>query len=354
MMVVAAAHDECPYCGTAIAKSMIAEVTARIRGEEQRRVAAAETQARERYEAPLKDAQEKLAQAGVERAAFDLKLKQAVEAAAASAKKTADEVNAKKLADELSRAREVLKVDFDKQMLKQAADATKEKDELAKKVAELQRKLEAKGTREEGADIDVYEQLRTAFADKGDRVVRMPEDAGGGATIVYEIMYKGSPCAKIMIDGKIRRNFQAPYATKLHDDMVASKADYALLATVAFPKDQHELCEANGVLLVHPARVVTLVTILRRTLVKMFQAKLSSTERDEKKAKLYKFVTSEACRKKLAEPSRIADALLKLDVDEVAAHQRMWEKRGELERKIQAVMSDVLEDIDVILDGTDE
>src|SRR5690606_6781664 len=159
-----------------------------------------------------------------------LKLKQAVEAAAASAKKTADEENAKKFGDELARAREVLKLEHDKQMLKQAAEATKEKDELSKKVAELQRKLDAKGTREEGADIDVYEQLRAAFADKGDRIVRMAEDAGGGATIVYEVVYKGSPCAKIMIDGKIRRNFQAPYATKLYDDMVAAKADYALLA----------------------------------------------------------------------------------------------------------------------------
>ncbi len=353
-MAVAAAHDECPYCGTAIAKTKIAEVTARIRGEEQRRIAATETQAREKYEAPLKDAQAKLVQAGIERAAFELKLKQAIEVAAASAKKTADEENTKKLADEITRARQALKLDFDKQMLKQAADTTKEKDELAKKVAELQRKLDAKGAREEGADIDVYEQLRTAFADKGDRVVRMAEDAGGGATIVYEAMYKGAPCARILIDGKIRRNYQAGYATKLHDDMVSSKADYALLATVAFPKDQHELCEQSGVLLVHPARVVMMVTILRRSLVKMFQTKLSTTEREHKKAKLYTFVTSEACRKKLAEPGRIADALLKLDVDEVAAHQRMWEKRGELERKIQGVMTDVIEDIDAILDGADE
>lgn len=352
-MVVAAAHEECPYCGTAIAKTKVAEVTARIRGEEQRRLAAAENQAREKYEAQLKDAQDKIAQANIERAAFDLKLRQAVDAATATARKAAEEAHAKKLADEIARAREVLKLDHDKQMLKLAADATKEKDELAKKVAELQRKLDAKGAREEGADVDVYELLRAEFADKGDRIVRMAEDAGG-ATVVYEVMYKGAACARILIDGKIRRNYQASYATKLHDEMVSSKADYALLATVAFPKDQHELCEQNGVLLVHPARVVALVTILRRSLVKMFQAKLSTNEREQKVAKLYKFVTSEACRKKLAEPARIAEALLKLDVDEVAWHQRMWDKRGELERKIQSVMTDVLDDIDAIVDGTDE
>lgn len=352
-MVVAAAHEECPYCGTAIAKTKVAEVTARIRGEEQRRLASAETQVREKYDAQLKDAQEKIAQANVERAAFELKLKQAVDIAAAAARKTADEEHAKKLADEIARAREVLKVDFDKQMLKQAADASKEKDELAKKVAELQRKLDAKGARDVGVDIDVYEELRAAFGANGDRIVRMAEDAGG-ASIVYEVMYKGSPCARILIDAKLRGNFQTPYATKLHDEMVSSKADYALLATVAFPKDQHELCEQNGVLLVHPARVVALVTILRRSLVKMFQAKLSTNEREQKVAKLYTFVTSEACRKKLAEPGQLAAALLKLDEDELAAHERTWKKRGEIERKIQSVMADVIDDIDAIVDGTDK
>ena len=343
-MVVAAAHEECPYCGTAIAKTKVAEVTARIRAEEEKRVV--------KYESQLKDAQEKIALANVERAAFDLKLKQAIETASATARKAAEEELAKKLADEVTRAREVLKVDYEKQMLKLAADATKEKDDLAKKVAELQRKLEAKGTREEGADIDVYEQLRAAFADNGDRVVRMAEGKSG-ATIVYEAMYKGAPAARILIDATIRRNFQTTYVTKLHDEMVSSKADYALLATVALPKDQQELAEQNGVLLVHPSRVVALVTLLRRSLVKMHQAKLSTTEREKKVAKLYKFVTSEACRKKLAEPGRIAEALLKLDVDELAAHERIWEKRGELQRKIQNVMTDVLDDIDAIIDGTD-
>jgi len=352
-MVAAAAHDECPYCGTAIAKAKVAEVTARIRGEEQRRIAVAETQAREKFETQLKEAHEKIAQATADRATFDLKLKQAVEAATASAKKLADEENAKKLADELTRAREVLKLDYDKQLVKQAGDAAKEKDDLSKKVAELQRKLDAKGTRDDGGDVDVYEELRAAFVDKGDRVVRMAEDAGG-ATIIHEVMYKGVPCARILIDGKLRRNFQASYATNLHDEMVSTNAEYALLATVAFPKDHHDLCEQGGVLLVHPARVVALVTILRRSLVKMHQAKLSTTERENKKATLYKFVTSEACRKKLAEPGRLAEALLKLDVDELAAHERMWEKRGELEKKIQAVMTDVIDDIDAIVDGIDE
>ena len=79
-MVVAAAHEECPYCGTAIAKTKVAETTAKIRAEEQRR----EARANEKYEVALKEAKEKIAQADIDRAAFDLKLKQSVEAATAA------------------------------------------------------------------------------------------------------------------------------------------------------------------------------------------------------------------------------------------------------------------------------
>ncbi len=348
-MVVATAHEECPYCGTAIAKTKLAEVTARIRAEEQRR----ETQSREKYETDLKDVKEKLAQANIDRAAFELKLKQAVEAATAAARKAADDEHTKKLADELARAREVLKLDFDKQMLQQAADASKEKEELVKKLTEVQRKLDAKGVRDVGVDIDVYEQLRAAFLDKGDRVIPIQEGETG-ATIIHDVVYKGAPCARILIDAKLRKNLQPSYAKNLHDEMVSSKADCAVLATVVFSKDLPELSEQNGVLLVHPARVVAMVTILRRSLIKLFQAKLSTDEREKKKAKLYKFVTSEACRQKLEEPGRLAGDLLQLDVDELTAHQRMWQRRGDIERKIQTVMTDVMDDIDAIVDGTDD
>jgi hypothetical protein len=139
----------------------------------------------------------------------------------------------------------------------------------------------------------------------------------------------------------------------LHDEMVSSNAECALLATVVFSKELTELSEQNGVLLVHPARVVNMVTILRRSLIKLFLAKLSTDEKEKKRARLYKFVTSEGCRKKLEEPGRLAGDLLELDVEELTAHQRVWQKRGDIERKIQSVMTDVLDDLDAIVDGTD-
>jgi len=353
MAVAQQAHEECPYCGSAIAKMKLAEVSARIRSEESRRMASAEVAVRTKYESLLRDALEKIEEAKVERAAFDLKLRQSVDAAASAARKAADEENAKRLADEVKRAGELLKLEYEKEALKQATDSSREKDELMKKLNEMQRKLDAKAGRDAGADIDVIEELRAAFLEKGDRIVPMAV-GDAGATIIHDVMYKGVHCARILIDAKIRRNFQPSYVKNLYDEVVTSKADCALLATVVFGKDQPELSEMNGVLLVHPSRVVAMVTILRRSLIKLFTAKLSTDERDKKKAKLYKFVTSEACRKKLEEPGRLARDLLQLDADELTAHQRMWQKRGDIERKIQSVMTDVIDEIDAVVDGTDD
>lgn len=348
-MVVAAAHEECPYCGTAIAKTKVAETTAKIRAEEQRR----EAKSNAKHEEALKDLKEKIAQADIDRAAFDLKLKQSVEAATAATRKAADAEYVKKLGEELARAREVTKLENDNKMLKLTADANREKEEMQRKLAELQRKLDAKGGKDLGVEIDVYNQLRHVFLEKGDRVVSVQEGETG-ATIIHEVMHKGALCARILIDAKQRKNLQPSYTKNLHDEMVSSKADVALLATVVFSKDQPELSEQNGVILVSPLRVVALVTMLRRSLIKLHQAKLSTEEHQNKKAKLFKFITSEACKKKLEEPGRLASDLLQLDADELTAHQRMWQKRGEIERKIQGVMADVIEDIDAIVEGSDD
>jgi hypothetical protein len=344
-MAVAAAHEQCPWCGSAIAHAKFVEVQTRIRAEEQKRLEVAEADARTRFEEAIKDAREKLERANAERAAFEAKLKEAIESAAAE--------HAKKLAAELANTRALLKADFDKQMLKQAADVIREKEEVAKKMAELQRKLDAQGSHEDVIEVDVYEALKAAFAKTDDKIVRMPMGEGSADVLVHEVAYKGQVCGRILVDTKHRRNWQSSYATKLHDEMVGAKAEHAILATVAFPKDQHELCEQDGVLLVLPARVVELVTILRRALVTTCRAKLSTEERAEKKVKLYDFVTSATFRQKLAEPGLIAASLLELDVEEKAQLDRILKKRGAMLRKLENVVAEVTSEIAEIVDGVE-
>jgi hypothetical protein len=234
-------------------------------------------------------------------------------------------------------------------MLKQDAENQKAALGLRTKVAELQRKLEDQATRKpEVVDIDLFEQLKAEYGE--DRVLRLPKGEVGG-DILFEVRYKGTICGRIIVDSRNRGNWQTSYAAKLRTDMVEQRAEHAILATLHFPRGAAELCSHDDVLLVHPARVVELVGILRQALVRMFQARLSSEQRADKKLRLYDHITSELFRRKLADTGKLAQQLLDLDVEEVKEHTRMWKVRGSLLKRLETVNSEVVGEINEIVDG---
>lgn len=335
-MAVATAHEQCPWCGSAITRAKFVEVEARIRTEEKRRLDAAEADVRAQFDRMLRDVNEQLQRANTERAAIELKLKEATESAAA------------KLSDEVARIKELIKIDFDRQMLEQL----EEKERLAKKAAELERELAAKTGREGLSTIDVYEELRRAFDKTGDKIVRTPK-GDGGADVICQVTYNGAVCGKILVDTRPRKNWQPSYATKLRDEMVTSNADHAIIARIVRPKDQSDLCEQDGVLLAHPSLVVGVVATLRPQVIATHRAKLSTEKRAEKKTKLYEFVTSAAFRQKLGEPARIAAALAEIDVEEKTKFDAILKKRALVIKKLEHVAADLAGEIAELLEGDD-
>jgi hypothetical protein len=360
-------QDSCPWCGQRIPHKQFLEIEARIRTEEKRRVAAAEVEAqaklaaereametryradRSSLELALLQAKEQVERAREDQAGFDKRLQEAIEASAAAERKRIEAEVTKRSAAERDRQREVLKADYDQKMLKQDAEYQKTALVLRKQVADLQRKLEDQAARRpEVIDIDVFEQLRGEFPE--DRVLRLPKGEAGG-DILHEVKYKGSICGRIILDSRNRGNWQTSYATRLRSDMVEQGAEHAVLATLHFPRGAGELCRHDDVLLVHPARVVELIGILRQALIRMFQAKLSGVQRADKKLRLYEHITSELFRRKLADTGKLTQQLLDLDVDEVKEHQRVWKVRGGVLKRLEAVNSEVVGEINDIVDG---
>jgi hypothetical protein len=197
-------------------------------------------------------------------------------------------------------------------------------------------------------DIDLFEQLKAEYGD--DRVLRLPKGEAGGDLLV-EVKYKGTICGRIILDSRNRGNWQTSYAAKLRTDMVEQQADHAVLSTLHFPRGAAELCRHDDVLLVHPARVVEVVGILRQALMRMHQARLSNVERAGKTLRLYDHITSDMFRRKLADTGKLTQLLLDLDVEEVKEHNRVWKTRGGLLKKLEAVNSEVVGEINDIVDG---
>jgi hypothetical protein len=368
MATPAVKQDACPWCGQRIPHKQFVEIEARIRAEEKRRLEVAEAELHSRLanerealetryradrtslELMLQKLKEQLEKAKENQAEFDKRLREATEAAAAVERKKVEAEVARKHQAEREHERELLKADFDQKMLKQDAENQKAAQALRKQLAELQRRLEEQSTRKpEVVDVDVFELLKAEYGE--DRVLRLPKGEAG-ADILVEVKYKGENCGRIVLDSRARGNWQNSYASRLRSDMVEQKADHAVLATLHFPRGASELCRHDDdVLLVHPARVVELIGILRQALVRMFQAKLSHAERADKKLRLYDHITSDLFRRKLVDTGKLAQQLLDLDVEEVKEHTRVWRTRGSLLKRLEAVNSEVVGEINDIVDG---
>jgi hypothetical protein len=254
------------------------------------------------------------------------------------------EQHASALKENLDAQREILEKAKDDAVNAERARAFEETQKLSTKVNDLQRALERKTADElgEGAEIDFFEALRTEFPD--DRVSRIAKGSPG-ADILHVVMLNGKECGTIVYDSKNRNKFEFEYVAKLKADQLAAKADHAILSTNKFPKGKHQLHIHDGVLLANPARVVSVVAIVRQHLLQLHTLRLSDIERESKTAALYEFITSERCLLLLGRIDERADDLLQQQTKEVRWHENNWKKQGEAIRAIQKAKADLANQI---------
>jgi hypothetical protein len=240
--------------------------------------------------------------------------------------------------------REDLQRDKESAVLAEKAKVLKLQSELA----DMQRKLEGKTANElgEGWEVDLFEQLRTAF--ETDRISRVPKGVNG-ADVIHEVVHNGKVCGKIIYDAKNREAWQNNFAVKLKADKLAQAADFAILSSLKFPKDKAHIHSQDGIIVASPARVLALVEILREQLVRMLELRVSNEARGSKMEDLYSFVTSEHCRQLIEQVEAQAGKMLDLDAKEVEAHRRVWDQRKKLITAVQRARSDLSFEIDRII-----
>jgi hypothetical protein len=252
------------------------------------------------------------------------------------------------LNERLGSQREILEKAKDDAINAEKAKAFEENQKLSNKVNELQRALEKKTNEElgEGAEIDLFEALKKEFPN--DRIDRVAKGAPG-ADILHGVMHNGRECGTIIYDSKNHKMFRNGHVTKLLEDQLAAKAEHAILSTHAFPAGTRQLHMQDGVLLTNPARVVSVVTLIRRHLLQAQTLRLSSAERESKTAALYAFITSDRCTQLFSRIDAHADELLEQQAKERKWHDAAWKKEGELIRSIQKVQAELSNEISCII-----
>ena len=329
---MAAATEKCPWCGSTITHAKFLQIQAAIRDDELKKLAAVEKTLRAQLEKEVAAQAQKL-----------MKERQAIDAEKAKMKK--------QIKEEVAQVRQILQKDRDAALLRKEAEFARERDALQKKISDMSRRVK-KGAGEigEGAEIDLYDELRGAFPE--DQIARVKTK--GGANLLHDVRYKGKSAGRILIDSRPRAAWQQAFVTRLRQEQSDSGVDQAILSTPMFPAGKKELFVDSGVIVVSPARVRAIVEVLRKALIAMHVAKLSEAERTDKLSRLFKFITSTGFKRKIAEASDLAGEALQIDVDEKRAHDNVWKKRGTVLTRIKNVLREIDTDVSAIIEARDE
>jgi hypothetical protein len=92
------------------------------------------------------------------------------------------------------------------------------------------------------------------------------------------------PLARSFTTARTAATGRANTQQSLCKDQIAEKAEFAILSTNKFAKDQRELCTFEDVILAGPARVLVLAGIFRRQIVINHGLRISAVERNKKSA----------------------------------------------------------------------
>jgi hypothetical protein len=237
--------------------------------------------------------------------------------------------------------------------LKQQAEGNRLREAQQKKLKELEQQLQRRTAYDigEGAEVEVFDALRNAF--QGDLINRIPK-ADGGADIMHQVSYKGEVCGRIVYDSKNRQGWQWSYVTKLREDQVKARAEHAILPSSVFPAGKKELFIKSEVIVVNPARLVEVVTLIRDAMIRMYVLGLSMEERANKMTQLYKYITSDIHIRRFREINQLTDDILETDVQEKKALDNFLKKRGSQVVQLKNVLREHETEMYAILERKDD
>jgi hypothetical protein len=259
-----------------------------------------------------------------------------------------------KFAAERIEAEAIAKAELELERRESAAREAAAREE-ARKIAETaaMEKIAAAETNRQQLESALQaktEQERTAreaeFPD--DNIQRIPKGSPG-ADVRHIVMMNGNECGTILYDSKNHNQFRTDHVNKLKADQIADKAEHAILSTYKFPQGTRHVHVQDGVVLVSPARVVAIATIIRGHMTQIYTLRVSRVERESKMSELFEFIVSERCTQLLGRIEKQAEDLLELQAREIKWHKNNWEKQGEAYKAIQKAKGDLETDIGCII-----
>ncbi len=238
----------------------------------------------------------------------------------------------KKIEEEASkRATEAQQAKID-QLNKQLSDATKAKDELARKLEQGSQQ-----TQGEVQEMILEEMLKSEFI--YDEIVPVPKGVNGADVIQIVKNQKGDECGKIIWESKKTKAWTEGWVQKLKDDQRSVKADLAVIVTSTLPGGADAISERDGVWVCDMKLAVSIATILREQLLLVSREKASSVGKNEKMEIIYSYLSGVEFRQRI---EAIVEAFQGMNASlqkERLAYEKIWTER---EKQIQKVIKNTV------------
>jgi hypothetical protein len=154
------------------------------------------------------------------------------------------------------------------------------------------------------------------------------DHAGKKGDVIHHILDKdGVEIGKIVYECKRVKKYDKKYIAQAFEAKQIRKADFAILVTTVMKPNTQGFFAERGILIVHPAGVVSLVSILRDQVVKIAQMKLGQQERDAAIKQTLKYLQSPEFTNSIEAITEEAINSYRELNNEVKKHLESWRRR---------------------------
>lgn len=218
------------------------------------------------------------------------------------------------------------------QLKKQLVDATKAKDELARKLEQGSQQ-----TQGEVLELELEELLKAEFL--YDEIIPVPKGVTG-ADIIHKVLDRsGRVCGQIIWESKRTKTWSEGWIQKLKDDQRQIKAEIAVIVSTALPAGTSGFLFRDGVWICDIKLAIALATALRMNLEALTREKALSVGKNEKMEVLYSYLTGIEFRQRI---EAIVESFSSMETGlrkERQAYEKIWNER---EKQIKKMMTNTI------------
>jgi hypothetical protein len=181
----------------------------------------------------------------------------------------------------------------------------------------------------------LLQELRCAFPD--DQFDRRGRGRAGG-DILHEVRTRTdegpSTAGLIVYECKDTLKWSNAFVEQARIEGVTHRTPYLVIVTRAFPRSEKTLFVREGVVVVHPSRVIELAQIMRRMVAEVHRASATSDGKQAKDAELYEYLASADFRQAFETLAQSSDKLGDLLGKERKWHEQTWAKRQAIHNEL--------------------